>query len=303
MDTPVLLLVYNRLETVKQVLDEILKSNPKKIYVSGDGPKADHQMDQAKVEKVREYILESIDGKIELHTLFHPKNLGVKNAVNKALEWFFSLEEKGIILEDDCVPVPIFFKYCEELLERYEDEKRIGMIAGRNEFGHYRNQTSGDYFLSTRGFVWGWATWRDRIENLDINIANKIGFSEMLSLFRNSSSFLEFLYRRKTIKDLKEQKVDTWDYQWSISLLLKSKYVVVPKENMITNIGFGENATHTFNTSVDSVNYVRDYKEIHHPQKLEVDKFYTSETIKKETGGLWTVLIPRVIVKIVRHFK
>lgn len=302
MNTPILLLVYNRLETVKKVLRVINEVKPKKIYISGDGPKANSRSDEQKVNEVREYVQKNVNEKIEVNTLFHSQNLGSKHAVHKAFRWFFSNEEKGIILEDDCLPANFFFKYCDELLDLYKDDKRIGMITGRNEFGTYENRYNGDYFLSTRAFVWGWATWRDRIEDLDIEIAEKLKMKDMIKIFRHTSTFWEFLYRRKTILDVRDNLVDAWDYQWSVSLLLNSRYTIVPKENMIINIGFGEDATHTNNVSIDPVQFLRGDNEIDHPVELKVDKKYTGDTIKKETGNLWRMLIPRFIINLVRRF-
>lgn len=302
MNTPVLLIVYNRLNTTRQVLDKIREAGPTAIYVAGDGPKPGNSGDQDKVKKVRQYILENIDWPAEVYTLFQEENLGVKHAVSKALEWFFSFEEKGIILEDDCLPSSSFFNYCEELLSFYENDDRVGMITGRNELGTYHSNND-DYFLSTRAFIWGWATWKNRIECLDINIAPKITFRDVFALFRNTSSFLEFVYRMKNIQQLKQNTVDTWDYQWSIGLLLNSKFTIVPKKNMIKNIGFGEASTHTFQSSTDTVELFGDFKKIKHPGKLSIEKKFTNKTIKKHTGGLLRSLVPGFAVKFVRYFK
>lgn len=301
LNTPVLFIVYNRLETTKKVFAKIKEVKPSRIYVAADGPKG--EADQKKVERVREYILENIDWPAEIYTLFRAKNIGVKHAVSESLQWFFSKEERGIILEDDCLPAIDFFRYCEELLEFYENDPKIGMITGRNELGMYDNGQPGDYFLSTRGFVWGWATWRDRIKYLDVDIFDKIGKKEIVALYRNTSSFLEFVYRLKNIRELKENRVDTWDYQWSISLLLNAQQTVVPQKNMIRNIGFGNVSTHKFESDTDDVEFFEDLGIIVHPKTLSTEKNYTLETVKKHTGGLLRVLAPRFLIKTVRYFK
>lgn len=301
LNTPVLFIVYNRLETTRQVFAKIKEVRPSKIYIAADGPKGG--ADQKKVERVREYILENIDWPAETHTLFQEKNLGVKHAVYESLQWFFSLEERGIILEDDCLPATDFFGYCEELLELYENDPEIGMITGRNELGVYETTQSGDYFLSTRGFVWGWATWRDRIENLDISIHEKIKIKEIIELYRNTSSILEFVYRLKNVQELKKNRVDTWDYQWSMGLLLNAQKTVVPRKNMIRNIGLGEVSTHKFQSDSDDVKFFENLEKIRHPEKLTLENKYTRETVKKHTGGLMRVLIPRFLVNTVRYFK
>lgn len=301
LTTPVLFIVYNRLETTKKVFSRIREAKPTRIYIAADGPKG--TVDLKKVEKVREYILENIDWSTEIRTLFQKDNLGAKYAVFEALEWFFSLESRGIILEDDCLPGNGFFSYCEELLDRYESDKQIGMISGRNELGTYENEKEGDYFLSTRGFCWGWATWRDRFEMLDIDIAQKVTLNNILVLYKNASSFLEFVFRMKNIKQLRVDNLDAWDYQWSICLLLNSMYAIVPKKNMIKNIGFGEGATHAFNNDVDNVDHFEGMGSIIHPNKLSSIKEYTHQTVLKHTGGLLRALVPRFLVKTVRYFK
>ncbi|MDR9367203.1 MAG: hypothetical protein RI575_17850 [Balneolaceae bacterium] len=301
LNTPVLFIVYNRMETTKQVFAKIKEVKPSKIYIAADGPKRPE--DQKKVDQVRKYILENIDWPTEIRTLFQEKNLGVQRAVNESLQWFFSFEERGIILEDDCLPTAGFFKYCEELLELYRNDTTIGIITGRNELGVYETNQTGDYFLSTRGFVWGWATWRDRIKNLDISIFEKIKIKEMADLFRNTSSILEFVYRLKNVQELKNNRVDTWDYQWSICLLLNAQFTLVPKKNMVQNIGLGNVSTHKFELDIDDVEVFENLGEINHPDKLTVEKTYTWKTVKKHTGGLLKVLIPRFLVKTVRYFK
>jgi hypothetical protein len=301
LNTPILFIVYNRLETTKQVFAKIKEVRPPRIYIAADGAKS--AADQEKVERVREYILENIDWPAETYTLFQEENLGVKHAVNESLQWFFSFEERGIILEDDCLPAKDFFGYCEELLELYENNPDIGMITGRNELGVYETNQSGDYFLSTRGFIWGWATWRDRIQNLDISIFEKIKVKETADLFRNTSSFLEFIYRLKNVQELKRNRVDTWDFQWCISLLLNAQHTLVPKKNMVRNIGLGEASTHKFQTDTDEVELFENLGEINHPERLTVEKKYTRKTVKKHTGGLLKVLIPRFLIKTVRYFK
>jgi hypothetical protein len=303
LNTPVLLLVYNRLNTVKRLLDVINDVKPPRLYISGDGPKRRNAKDKEKVLAVRKYLLNNLNPDIEVHTRFNTRNLGSKYTVHKAIQWFYVQEERGIILEDDCLPVNFFFEYCEDLLERYQNDKNIGMITGRNEFGRYKNALNGDYFLSTRAFVWGWATWRDRIEDFDIEIFDKLNFKDMITVFRNVSTFLEFIYRRKTILDVKEQRVDAWDYQWSVTLLLNRQYTIVPKQNMVINLGFGDDATHTNHQSEDSVTYVWKGNKINHPEKLEIDKSYSNKTIIKESVNIWYMLIPRFLKKLVGRFK
>ncbi len=118
LKTAVLFLVFNRPDTTAQVFDAIRKARPPRLYVAADGPRANREGEAEKVAKVRE-IATAVDWPCEVRTLFRDANLGCKRAVSGALDWFFGEEEAGMVLEDDCLPHPDFFRFCDALLERY----------------------------------------------------------------------------------------------------------------------------------------------------------------------------------------
>ena len=118
LNTAVLFLVFNRLDTSKQVFQAISQAKPPRLYVAADGARVSKEGESEKVQAVRDYIMQNIDWKCEVKTLFRDENLGCKYAVSGAITWFFQNEEQGIILEDDCLPNQSFFWFCEELLER-----------------------------------------------------------------------------------------------------------------------------------------------------------------------------------------
>ncbi|MFP4332877.1 MAG: hypothetical protein ACLFQJ_06210, partial [Campylobacterales bacterium] len=142
LKTAVLFLVFNRLDTTKQVFEAIRQAKPPRLYVAADGAREAKEGEDQKVKAIREYILQHIDWDCEVKTLFREKNLGCKIAVSSAITWFFENEEMGIILEDDCLPSQSFFWFCEELLERYKDDMRIMMVSGYNKVQRYNQQNS-----------------------------------------------------------------------------------------------------------------------------------------------------------------
>jgi len=167
MAQPVLFLVYKRLDLVKQVFASIKEYQPERLYVAADGAKSDADFDVCR--QVREYILESIDWECEVTTLFRDQNLGSSLAVSSAITWFFEHEEEGIILEDDCLPTPSFFIFCEKMLEKYRKDDEVMHIAGCNSYGEIPIKE--DYFFSKYSLSWGWATWSRAWKKFDYHLS------------------------------------------------------------------------------------------------------------------------------------
>lgn len=156
LKTAVLFLVFNRPETTKTVFEAIRKAKPKRLYIAADGPRKHREGENEKVSSVRQ-IVTYVDWPCDVKTLFRDENLGCKSAVSGAITWFFNHEEEGIILEDDCLPHPDFFPFCESLLKRYANDERIWVITGNNfQNGIQRGEAS--YYFSRYNHVWGWAS-------------------------------------------------------------------------------------------------------------------------------------------------
>lgn len=245
LSTAVLFLVFNRLDTTKEVFKAIRKAKPSRIYIASDGPRKIKNNEADKVKEVRSYIINNIDWQCDVNTLFREENLGCKIAVSTAIDWFFDNEEQGIILEDDCFPSQSFFWFCEELLDRYKDDLRIGQIGGSN-FQNGKKRGDADYYFSIYNHIWGWASWSNRWRDYNVNLEN----------FENSHFINRILTDKRAIKywnniyeDMKEQKIDTWDYQWTFTLWAKKQLTILPNLNLIKNIGFGPEATHTVHNS------------------------------------------------------
>jgi hypothetical protein len=240
---PVLLTVFRRPDTTREVLEAIRAVRPSRMYVAADGPNPARAGEAEACAKTRE-IATRIDWPCELRTLFSDRNLGCRLGMITAIDWFFSNEPEGIILEDDVVPVPSFFAYCAELLDRYRTDSRIAMIGGTNLL---RGARWGDasYYFSRTFPVWGWATWRRAWQLYDRNMA-------LWEPFRAANGFAQLglprLYERAFSWDFNavaSGRVDTWDYQWLFTGLAHNMWSLVPQVNLVSNIGFGAGAVHT----------------------------------------------------------
>lgn len=296
--TAILFLVFNRLETVKLVFESIRKVKPPRLYIAADGPREKIIDDYEKVENVRKYIISCIDWNCEIKTLFRKKNLGCKYAVSSAINWFFEHEDMGIILEDDCLPSLSFFRYCEELLLRYKEDSTIAIISGRNNLGKYYPKHAKNYFFTSRGFIWGWATWRRVIKGFDTDFITDSNKKELLKkLKKNSSSNAEFRFRKKNIDDLISGTVNTWDYQFNIFQLLNKRRSIVPCLNMIKNVGFGGDATNTKENIEDKIEQYEIYFPL--PEENITCNCFTKNTLV--SGGIF-LFSKKVIRKMRKYF-
>jgi hypothetical protein len=241
LKTAVLFLVFNRLDTTKEVFEAIREAKPPRLYVAADGARESKENEDEKVKQVRDYIMSNIDWDCEVKTLFREQNFGCKMAVSGAIDWFFDNEEMGIILEDDCLPSQSFFWFCEELLVRYKDDTRVGQISGDN-FQKGIKRGNADYYFSIYNHIWGWASWADRWKNYDVDLKTIDNTTFIDKLFSSKKSSI---YWKDIFKKMKNKKIDTWDYQWTFTLWNNNQLTVLPNVNLIKNIGFGEDATHT----------------------------------------------------------
>jgi hypothetical protein len=240
---PILFIIFNRLETAKRVFEEIKNIRPKTLFISADGPRQDRAGEYEKCEKVRNYVINNIDWGCEVKTLFREKNSGCKLAVSSALDWFFTQVEQGIILEDDCLPDQSFFPYCEELLNVYKDNKKVFMISGNNYLIKHKTEKE-SYYFSHLTHVWGWASWRRAWDTYDISLKDYPEFIENKKIEKvwNSQNAREYWLR--CFNMVYENKLDTWDYQWTYNIWNHDGVSVAPNVNLVSNIGYGSEETH-----------------------------------------------------------
>jgi GR25 family glycosyltransferase involved in LPS biosynthesis len=245
LENPLLFLVFNRPLETQRVFDEIKMVKPKKLYVAADGPRVD--FDEENCNKVKN-IFSQIDWECDVQTLYREKNLGCKYAVSSAIDWFFENEEMGLILEDDCLPSKDFFRFCDTMLNKYKDDHRFRFVTGSN-FNFGNKIGDGSYYFSRLTHVWGWASWRRSWKDYDVELSKYKGkdyYNVFQSLFQNEILAEDW---NNIIQQLFDNKIDTWDYQWTITNLFNNGLSIIPNVNLIKNIGFGENATHTFESN------------------------------------------------------
>lgn len=305
-NTPILFLIFNRPEITQIVFEEIRKQKPKYLFIAADGPRFFIGEEREKCQRTRDLVLNGIDWDCEVKTLFKDENLGCGLAVSEAITWFFENVEQGIILEDDCVPHPSFFGYCETLLDKYKENDNIYVISGDNfQNGIQRGDAS--YFFSNYSHVWGWASWRRAWNSYDFDLKQLEVFIEkqLIKTIDNRKSFRDYwisIFEKTAIKE-----IDTWDYQWTFAVWNNKGLTVLPNVNLISNIGFGKDATHTNRESSFSNMKTQDIGTILHPKKIKVeskadrytsDKVYNIPITKKLTFKYLKKILRKALIKI-----
>jgi hypothetical protein len=245
LTVPVLFLLFNRPNETFKVFEAIRRARPPRLYVAADGARP-HPPDEAqKCEEVRK-IVGWVDWPCQVKTLLREENLGCRRAVSSAINWFFDNEAEGVVLEDDCLPAQSFFWFCQELLSKYRADQRVWQICGTSMLEEtLRDEAIGSYIFSKYGPIWGWATWRRAWSHYDANMADWLlmrGTPFLSSAYENNS---ERRFRLDLGNKLYRRQIDTWDYQWVFTKHYQSGLSIVPCNNMIVNIGFGPDATHT----------------------------------------------------------
>ena len=248
--TPVLMAIFNRPDTTKQVFDQVRAARPQKLFVAADAPRVDAPTDGELCENALSCVTEHIDWPCELKVLRRSKNLGCKLSMSTAISWFLDAVPAGIILEDDCVPSPSFFTFCEAMLARYQDDERIGHIGGFN-CQHGRKRGSGSYYFSRLFHVWGWATWRRAWQGYDAAIPDYTEFlrDEVLEDLFDIAIIRRFW--KHNFDTVFEGSLDTWDYQWVYKNFKEGRLAITPNTSLVRNIGFRGDATHTTNASLE----------------------------------------------------
>lgn len=277
MKSPILLIVFNRVEAVQKVFETIRLAKPARLYIVSDGPRKNVPEDIDKCCKIRE-IVSNVDWQCEVFKNFRQENKGTKYGIAEAIDWFFEQEEEGIILEDDVVPLPSFFRFCDEMLDYYRDNPKVGVISGNNGIAPYCAGKE-SYFFTKYTYLWGWASWRRAWKCFDITMSGWPEWRSNGNLKALSDGNIYFAsYWRDLLDRVYTEKLNTcWDYQWLFNNWQHNLLSVMPRNNLITNVGFGADATHTQSTTPDYLLKARP-KEITfpiiHPELLERDIKY-----------------------------
>ncbi|RKD86352.1 glycosyltransferase family protein [Mangrovibacterium diazotrophicum] len=275
--SPVLLITFNRPNLALRVLDSIRSYKPDRIYIASDGPRTNVEGEREIVLKTRELVLNSIDWDCQIKTLFRDENKGCGSGPASAISWLFTHEEQGIILEDDCIPQPEFFDYCNSLLNKYKGDQRVWLISGRSPHSSktkfFRNS---DYIFSTHAETWGWATWKRCWEKYDITMSLWPGFYQQggfrnIQFSRLAGMYFNFAY--KNLYRSEDLSSHVWDYQFTFNINAHGGLGIVPAKNLIENIGY-EGTHFSGITKAQKLKSVDGFQIIKEPHVVMVNRSY-----------------------------
>lgn len=242
MDTPVLLIIFNRPDTTQRVFEVLRQMKPKKLFIAADGPRPNREVEAEYCDATRK-VVGQIDWPCAIEHKYETRNLGCKLAVSSAVNWFFEHVEQGIILEDDCLAEPSFFPFCAELLTRYRDEEQVMMISGDNFLPHQTIPES--YYFSHYAHIWGWATWRRAWQHYDVEMSSYPSFKHSGKIWKSADQGRAASHWLGLFDRIHSGTIDTWDAQWQYAIFQQGGLSIVPQVNLVSNIGFGAQATHT----------------------------------------------------------
>ena len=236
IESPILLITFNRPDTTQKVFDVIKKAKPSKLYVFNDGPRPDNHKDLKAREEIKT-IINKVDWECKLFTDFSEKNLGCGLGVSGAITWAFENEDRLIILEDDCVPSLSFFDYCDYCLEKYKNDNRVMQVAGNN-YTENHNYTNDDYLFSKYGHIWGWATWKRAWINFNYEMKEWPIFRDNGNLLNITNSKQEHDYLRNIFNSYYYDCKKPWAIRWVFVKIKMGGITIVPRINLVKNIGY-----------------------------------------------------------------
>jgi len=285
---PVVLIVFNRPETVARMLERLAVLRPPRLFVVGDGPRSDRPSDGARVAAVRSQI-DGIRWDCDVTTDYAAENLGCRRRVVTGLNWVFRHVEEAIILEDDCLPTESFMGYARELLDRYRDDTRIGSVCGSLSVPRIP-AIDGDYFFSRYNLFTGWATWRRawRLYDDAMSAVEDGRLHDILTAtFEQARAriYWEYILRRT-----RAGAINSWGYRWMLSCWQNSMLGVFPRCTIVENVGFGGDATNTrrqawyFQQAIGSLSLP-----LNHPQgvarRADIDRLVENARYSKNVAG------------------
>ncbi len=286
----VAMLIFNRPEDTKRVFEQVRKVKPSKLFVIADGPRANREDDKIKCKKTRE-IFDNIDWKCEVYKNFSENNLGCAKRGATGFSWVFDNVDECIFLEDDCLPNISFFKFCDELLQKYKHDTRIMLISGTNQLEKWE-KSKYSYHFSKFGGIWGWASWKRawKYYDFDIKLWNEENVKNVL---KHRLNFFQYISRKSIYDDIynKKAKFSSWAYQWGFARIIQSGLAISPSVNLITNIGAGIEATNTKKASPVSNLKNHEMKfPLLHPPYVIVDDEYDKKMYNKICGSNYRIL-------------
>lgn len=299
VDTPILFLIFSRPDTTRRVFEVIRNVKPRRLFIAADGPRPHKNGEAEKCAECRKIALE-VDWECEVKTLFRSENLGCGKAVSGAINWFFENVEEGIILEDDTLPGPGFFRFCSELLEKYRHDTRVMAVSGSSLPSRLSEQSEHSYFFSNWDYIWGWATWKRAWKHYDYKMPHyehmvRNGYFGSNYYSPYEKYYLNHSYDRSYYEN---ERVTWWSYQWGYARKINSGLVAVPVRNFIVNIGLGAGATNT--TAEDRWSFFKfetmDFP-LKHPDFVMHDRSTDDEIFKRH----FTTWLSRMKTQVKEH--
>lgn len=240
---PVALFNFNRPHLTRRVFEAVRQIKPQRLLLVADGPRAHKPEDAGLCAEVRA-VFDEIDWDCEVSRNFSDANMGSFKRNSSGLDWVFSTVEEAIILEDDCIPSLSFFPYCEELLERYRDDQRVGVISGTNIGIPEACRNNESYFFSAYAFIWGWASWRRVWQQVDMEMAlwdAKADKEMLLRLLQDKRASGSWHAEFESLHNGSRKMA--WDFQLQLACFRNGMSCVIPRVNLISNVGHGQEAT------------------------------------------------------------
>ena len=268
--TPVVYIVFNRPQHTEKTFAVLREQRPPQLFIIADGPRAGEPTDIERCAAVRE-IVANVDWPCEVHRKYADSNLGLKKNVSQGLDWVFSKVERAIVLEDDCVAHPDFFRFCNALLARYVDDESVSVITGNNfQNGRLRGEAS--YYFSKYNHCWGWASWRRAWKHYQGDLPFWPEWSQSEDWREKTPDPVERRYWSKIFEQVCAGQIDSWAYPWTASVWYQGGLTATPNVNLVSNIGFGMDSTHTASADSTLADMATNaIGELRHPRIIEQD--------------------------------
>ncbi len=308
LQTAIAYIIFNRPRHTRETFASIREQRPVKLFIIADGPRLGNSTDAERCSEVRK-IVEQIDWPCEVHRNYAEQNLGLKHRVSSGLDWVFREVDRAIVLEDDCLPHPDFFTFCESLLKHYETDERVWVITGNN-FQNGLKRGHAAYYFSKYNHCWGWATWRRAWQHYLGEIPFWQEWKDSADWQRKMPDRVEQKYWSNIFETVRRNEIDTWDYPWTCSVWFHGGLTATPNVNLVTNIGFGPDGTHTVCCEDKDGLPVYPLGSLTHPNKVEQDRKADRYVFDYKCGGSQQRLYRRLIAlprriagKIIRTFR
>ncbi|WP_300926392.1 hypothetical protein [uncultured Dubosiella sp.] len=309
IDVPVKVNIWIRPECQRKQFEIIKQVRPSILFLISDGGRNEQEWNA--IKKNRKIFDEEIDWDCKIYKLYEKKNIGMYAISKKRNELIWSTVDKCIFLEDDLLPTKTFFYFCKEMLDRYENDKRINMICGMNHLGIY-NKVNSDYFFSKQGSIWGYATWKR--EYLKFNDFSYYDDPYVLGLLKEKTRKNKVFRKRLLNYPINyeyEGHIPALEFYIEFSVYAHNQLQIVPKYNLISNIGCDKNATHSdrydvLPKSVQRIFNMKSYeldRPLIHPKYIIADKDYEKQRNRIMAYNHPIVLIYRKSIQLIKTLK